>query len=151
MPFGLALWLTYISLNYPCLEHIFMIPKLFEPLKFYCISFQSLFFFFFFWNIIIFFVLVVCFLVINHYYLFNTRIYIDSKKFPYIKYYSRTSMARTPMARLPRLFRTHYWVPREKFHSCRHYYIWDNFGWFSFYIENGMFCVLIRIASMRRF
>ena len=26
-----------ISLNYPCLEHIFMVPKVFEPLKFYCI------------------------------------------------------------------------------------------------------------------
>ena len=23
------------SLNYPCLEHIFMLPKVFEPLKFY--------------------------------------------------------------------------------------------------------------------
>ena len=27
-----------ISLNYPCLEHIFMVPKVCEPLKFYCIS-----------------------------------------------------------------------------------------------------------------
>ena len=31
-------WLTLISSNYPCLEHIFMIPKVFEPLKFHCIS-----------------------------------------------------------------------------------------------------------------
>ena len=27
----------------------------------------------------------------------------------------------------------------------------DNFGWFAFYIDNDMLCVLIRIASMRRF
>ena len=32
----LALWLTLVSLNYPCLEHIFKVPKVFEPLKFYC-------------------------------------------------------------------------------------------------------------------
>ena len=32
----LALWLTLISSNYPCLEHIYMVPKVFEPLKFYC-------------------------------------------------------------------------------------------------------------------
>ena len=25
------------SSNYPCLEHIFMVPKVFEPLKYYCI------------------------------------------------------------------------------------------------------------------
>ena len=37
IPAHLALWLTLISSNYPCLEHIFMGPKLFEPLKFYCI------------------------------------------------------------------------------------------------------------------
>ena len=33
--------------------------------------------------------------------------------------YSRTSVARTPMARLPRLFRTCSSVPRKKSHSCR--------------------------------
>ena len=33
----LALRLTLISSNYSCLEHIFMVPKVFEPLKFYCI------------------------------------------------------------------------------------------------------------------
>ena len=27
-----------ISSSYPCLEHIFMVPKVFEPLKFYCIG-----------------------------------------------------------------------------------------------------------------
>ena len=33
----MALWLTLISSNYPCLEHIFMVPRVFEPLKFDCI------------------------------------------------------------------------------------------------------------------
>ena len=36
MPPNLALYLTLISSNFPCLEHIFMIPKVFEPLNFYC-------------------------------------------------------------------------------------------------------------------
>ena len=36
MPPDMVLGLTFISLNYPCLEHIFMVPKVFEPLKFYC-------------------------------------------------------------------------------------------------------------------
>ena len=35
MPPDLALWLTLISSNYPCFEHIFMVPKVFEPLKLY--------------------------------------------------------------------------------------------------------------------
>ena len=38
MPPGLALRLTLNAANYPCLEHIFMVPKVFEPLKFYCIT-----------------------------------------------------------------------------------------------------------------
>ena len=33
MPPDLALWLTHISSNQPCLEYIFMVPKVFEPLK----------------------------------------------------------------------------------------------------------------------
>ena len=33
----LALYLTLIDSNYPCLELIFMVPKVFEPLKFGCI------------------------------------------------------------------------------------------------------------------
>ena len=61
--------------------------------------------------------------------------------------YSRTSMARTPKARLQRLFWTLPWVPWKKSHSSRHYYIWDNLVWFSFSIDNGMLCVLNRIAS----
>ena len=36
MPPHLALWLTLISSNYPWLEHIFIVLKVFEPLKFYC-------------------------------------------------------------------------------------------------------------------
>ena len=35
MPSILALCLTIISSKYPCLEDLFMIPKMFEPLKFY--------------------------------------------------------------------------------------------------------------------
>ena len=37
MPPDLALWFKLISSNIPCLEHILMVPKVFEPLKFYCI------------------------------------------------------------------------------------------------------------------
>ena len=32
----LALWSTLIGSNYPCLELILMVPKVFEPLKFDC-------------------------------------------------------------------------------------------------------------------
>ena len=38
MPSDLALSSTLIGSNYPCLELIFMVPKVFEPLKFDCIS-----------------------------------------------------------------------------------------------------------------
>ena len=38
MPPDLVLLSTLIGPNYPCLELIFMVPKLFEPLKFDCIS-----------------------------------------------------------------------------------------------------------------
>ena len=38
MPPDLALLSTLIGLNYPCLELICMVPKVFEPLKFDCIS-----------------------------------------------------------------------------------------------------------------
>ena len=46
--------------------------------------------------------------------------------------YSRTSMARTLMARLPRLFRSHSLVPWNKSDSCRSGMIYDDF---LFYIE----------------
>ena len=39
MPPDLALLLTLTGSNYPCLELIFMVPEVFEPLKFDCISF----------------------------------------------------------------------------------------------------------------
>ena len=37
MPPDLALLSTLTGSNYPCLELIFMVPKVFEPLKFDCI------------------------------------------------------------------------------------------------------------------
>ena len=37
MPSDLALWFTLTSSNFPYLEHISMVPKVLEPLKFYCI------------------------------------------------------------------------------------------------------------------
>ena len=33
-----------MSLNYPCLEHIFFVQKVFEPLKFYCIHLTMTFY-----------------------------------------------------------------------------------------------------------
>ena len=36
MPPDLVLLSTLIGSNYPCLELIFMVPKVFEPLKFDC-------------------------------------------------------------------------------------------------------------------
>ena len=38
MPPDLALLSTLIGSNYLCLELIFMVPRVFEPLKFYCSS-----------------------------------------------------------------------------------------------------------------
>ena len=38
MPPDLALLSTLTGSNYPCLELIFMVPKVFEPLKFDCMS-----------------------------------------------------------------------------------------------------------------
>ena len=38
MPSDLALRLTLISSNYLCFENIFMVPKVFEPSKFCCIT-----------------------------------------------------------------------------------------------------------------
>ena len=78
MPPDLALSATLIGSNYPCLELIFMVPKVFEPLKFDC-NMQ-----------------------------FYRRDCTSAKKtLAYTKaQYSRTFVARTLMARLPRLFRT---------------------------------------------
>ena len=41
MPPDLALLSTLIGSNYPCLELIFMVPKVFEPLNFDCIHFLN--------------------------------------------------------------------------------------------------------------
>ena len=40
LPSDLALWLTLSGSNYPCLEQISMVPKIFEPWKFECILFM---------------------------------------------------------------------------------------------------------------
>ena len=40
MPPGLAQLSTLIGSNYFCLELIFMVPKVFEPLKFDCVFFD---------------------------------------------------------------------------------------------------------------
>ena len=44
MPPDLTLLPTLIGSNYPCLELIFMAPKVFEPLKFDCTSSDAVFF-----------------------------------------------------------------------------------------------------------
>ena len=62
--------------------------------------------------------------------------------------YSRTSMARTPMARLPWLIRTHFYVPTD-FFTITQENIYE--GNFLILLWNCMLCVLIRIASSRRF
>ena len=62
--------------------------------------------------------------------------------------YSRTSVARTLMACLLRLCRTRSRLPWKNPIAAD----WDNLGYFFFYIENGILCVLIRIiAAMRQF
>ena len=63
--------------------------------------------------------------------------------------YSRTSVARTPMARLPWQFPTHSWVPNKKVPYLQPLLYLGYSGWFSFYIENGMLYVLIRIAPAK--
>ena len=73
-----------------------------------------------------------------------------SEDFPsyFCHIYSRTSVARTLMARLPRLFRTRSFVPRKNPLAA-------DLGLFSviffFTLKNSILCVLIRIASMRQF
>ena len=42
MSTDLGLLSTLIGSNYPCLELIFMVPKVFEPLKFDCIQMRLL-------------------------------------------------------------------------------------------------------------
>ena len=59
----------------------------------------------------------------------------------YVKY-SRTSVARTLMARLPPLFRTGSWAPYKKHPIAADIIVFGIFAWFSFYIDNGILCVL---------
>ena len=58
--------------------------------------------------------------------------------------YSRTSVVRRLMARVPRLFQTRSSVPWKKSNSCRFGLIKGEL----FYIENGILCVLIRLAAI---
>ena len=60
--------------------------------------------------------------------------------------YSRLSVLRTLVARLPWLFELVLDSLRKKSHRSRYVRIKGNF-----HIENSILCVLIRIASMRRF
>ena len=50
-----------------------------------------------------------------------TQHHRNTRTSPLQTIYSRTSVARTLMARLSRLFRTHSWVPNKKSHNWRHY------------------------------
>ena len=62
--------------------------------------------------------------------------------------YSNTSVARTLVARVPRLIRTRSRVPRKNPTAADLGFL----GWFSFlYLKCYIVCVLIKIASMRRF
>ena len=51
------------------------------------------------------------------------------------------------MARLPQRFRTCSWVPNKKYHSCRHYYIWDISDDFLFILK--MVCCVYSLESPR--
>ena len=62
----------------------------------------------------------------------------EKKSLNYI--YSKTSVARTLMARLSRPFANSFLSPLEKSHNCRFGII---LGDFLFYIENDILCVLI--------
>ena len=61
--------------------------------------------------------------------------------------YSRTSMAQTLMARLPRLLES---LGKKPIAADIIIYGMIKYD-FLCYVENSMLCVLIRIASMRRF
>ena len=66
----------------------------------------------------------------------------------YHKACSKTSVARTLMARLPQLFRACLGVPWKKSNSCRFGIILADF---LLYIEISVLSVFIRIALTRRF
>ena len=79
----------------------------------------------------------------------KTRIPVQSNyKYALSAVYSKIAVARTLIARIPRLFRTRSRDPK-KIPCCRHYFI--GITLVDFYTDNGMLCVLIRIVSVRRF
>ena len=62
-----------------------------------------------------------------------------------VKTYSRASIARTPMARLLWLIRTHFWVPTNFFPSSRNQIFWE---FFLFY--HGIVCCVYSLESPHR-
>ena len=72
-------------------------------------------------------------------YSFDTfSIYISFSELVSLYWYSSTSVTRTLMARLPRLFRTSLFIPEEKIYWLQ---IWDDLGWFSFFILKMVYYV----------
>ena len=69
-----------------------------------------------------------------------SRAFLDMKHFRIgtYCYCSSTTIARTLMARSPRLFQTRSWVPWKKIPSLR---IWANLGCFSFFILIMVYCL----------
>ena len=66
--------------------------------------------------------------------------------------YSEMSLVRVIDVSLARLFRTHSGVPNKKNPIAADIIMFEIIlGEFLFYVENSMLCVLIKIASMRRF
>ena len=94
---SLALWLTFICSNYPCLELIIMVPKVFEPLKFYSSQLRSFYHLFNQWLIFV-----------------ETSLKSLQQYRPVFVCTVELQWLRTLMARLPRLFRTRSWVPWKK-------------------------------------
>ena len=109
-------------------------PLVFEPLTFYCIKCHFF---------LVFRTVMVIILDVPFFKNFDETV----SRYHHHREYSRTSVAKTPIARLPQLFRTRSGVPNK---NPRHFSE-IILGGFLFYIENCMLCVLIRIASMRRF
>ena len=85
VPPGVALIVSFRSSNYRCLEQIFMVPKGFEPSKFDCT-----------------------------YMMYRTKTVSYQPAYKrlliqtFFSNYSKTSVARTPMARLPWIIQTRF-------------------------------------------
>ena len=111
-----------------------MVPKVFEPLKFYCI-----------YICISYLIYHSCFLILvsicrNRARGYKTFFMLNSTKPTNVFTYSRRLVAGTLMARLPRLFRTCSCVPWKNpiVADLRQFRVI-----FTFYIENGIIYVLI--------